>query len=338
MAKNNRMLIQSFKVATFRNGMNIYGQKTLVRIVEASQQELKGLKIGECQKYKIDTTLFGDKEIHIPIKDIMANDSENYNYVLNQVMKLDDRIITIDKGKTLIKVPLITKLSYEKGSGMMKLKIDVDIWEQIMDFSKGFRKYELEKVLELKNTNAMRFYQLLSGQKRPISYNFEELKSILGLEGKYPRIDHFVQRVIEPAKAELDEKSPYTFNWTYIEHEGKRIDRPIRTGITFYPIFQPNKADKELMEKEDFGHIRTNYPQVVEIPEEVINYLIGTLGFTYNGIHNNHEMILSACNNIYEFEDFLREIAPKSRKAKTNQQGYVINAIKNELMNYGIKF
>jgi len=37
-----------------------------------------------------------------------------------------------------------------------------------MNFAKGYRKYELQTAMEFESVYAMRFYELLSGQKTPL--------------------------------------------------------------------------------------------------------------------------------------------------------------------------
>ena len=64
----------------------------------------------------------------------------------------------------------------------------------------------------------MRMYELMSGQKRPLEFIFEDLKQRFKLKDKYSKVNDFKRWVLDIAKKELDESSPYSFN--YIEVKG----------------------------------------------------------------------------------------------------------------------
>ncbi|MCS2799123.1 replication initiation protein [Bacteroides fragilis] len=42
------------------------------------------------------------------------------------------------------------------------------IWRAALDFTKGFKKYELITAMKFKSAYAMRFYELMSGQTKAL--------------------------------------------------------------------------------------------------------------------------------------------------------------------------
>lgn len=52
----------------------------------------------------------------------------------------------------------------------------------MLDFSKGFRKYELETAVKLHGKYFLRIYKLVSKQSEPISYTIDDLRKMWGLE------------------------------------------------------------------------------------------------------------------------------------------------------------
>lgn len=74
------------------------------------------------------------------------------------------------------------------------------MWRCILDFGSGYRKYELETAMSFKSVYSMRMYELLSGQKTPLSFNVEDLLERFKLAGKYKRISTFEEKVLEVAK------------------------------------------------------------------------------------------------------------------------------------------
>ena len=337
--EHNKDLVQSFKMTTIRNSFGLYGQRTITRLVEASQHLLEGKSIGDCVTYHVEKSLWGDVRVKMPISAILRKgDEANHPEAKRQLKKLVGLPLEYEAPNgDWICTTLISKVIFSKSTGEATLTIQPEIWEAILDFSKGFRRFEIEKALDLRSAYSMRLYQLISGQERPLSYNLVALKKMLGVEKKYARPADFIKRVIQPAKEELDKVSPYTFDFKPVTEKKSARGKETITGITFIPYFQPKNRDQELEQKQDFGKLKRKYPGVVSLPKSLENYLTRTAGFTMTGIKNNSELLLQAINHITDFEEVvLRNIVGRSREAK-NPQGYIIKAIKSELKHQGIK-
>jgi hypothetical protein len=335
--ETNKDLAESFVIATVRNSYGIYAQRTIIRLIEATQSLLEGYKIGDCVKYQIDSNLWGERSIRMPISAILAEgDKSNYTEAKKQLKSLVQIPLEYEDDKQWFVVPLLSMVKFDKVNGDAIIKVQPEVWQAILDFSKGWRRFELDKALKLKSTYSIRLYQLLSGQESPISYNLVSLKKMLGVEKKYDRPINFINRVIIPAKEELDKVSPYTFDFRPILERKSNKGRAGITGITFFPLYQPKNRDKALAEKEDLHHLGKKYPGVATIPASVENYMIHSLEFTRKGLENNKETILQGYTHIDNFENFLRKLAGPSRNAK-NRQGYILNAIRGELKEKGIK-
>ena len=335
----NKDLVQSFKMTTIRNSFGVYGQRTIIRLVEASQYLLEGKQIGECITYDIDKSLWGEVRVKMPITAILPKgDESNHLEAKKQLKKLVSLPLEYESPNgDWVATTLISKVVFSKATGEAALTIQPEIWEAILDFSKGFRRFELNKALELKSAYSLRLYQLLSGQESPLNYSLVKLKKMLGVEKKYPRPADFIKRVVIPAKEELDAVAPYSFDYRPILESKTGRGKAGIVGITFIPYFQPKNRDIDLEEKQDFNTLKRRYPGVVSIPLSVENYMIHTLGFTKTGIENNKELILQGYQHIQDFETkFLRKLATGARKAK-NPQGYIIRAIRGELKENGIK-
>lgn len=340
--KKNKDLVESFQMTTLRNDFGVFGQRTLVRLLEISQQFLEGYQVGECVKYHVTEDLWGYRRIQMPLTAILPeNDKTHYTKARKELEQLVKRSVTFESDKNDITVALITRVEFDKVSGNAILDIAPEIWTAILDFSKGFRRFEMAKVLQLRSAYSMRLYQLMSGQERPLEYSIDNLKRIFGLEGQYPRPADFIKRVIIPAKEELDKLAPYSFDFEPILRGG--VGKPGKKGITgiiFKPYFIKEHRDKELAAKEEswkYAHHKDAMIQrVFSLEQGTKNYLMHSLGFSQRQLDNNRDLFLTAATKIKEFDSFLRGIAPRANRAK-NPQGYVINSIKLELQENGVK-
>lgn len=331
----NKDLVQSFKVTTIRNNFGIYGQRAIIRLIEASQELLEGRKIGDCVKYQVEASLFGERRVIMPISAILPEGDKNYTTAKAQLKKLTNVPMEYETANgDWSAFTLFSRVDIKQSTGNIILKVEPEIWEAILDFSKGFRRFELNKALQLKSVYSLRLYELLSGQERPLSYSIADLKKMFGLENKYPRPVDFVKRVIMPAKEELDSCAPYSFDFKTILNRPTGKGKPGITGITFYPQYQPKMRDMDLEVHKDFKDIAHKYPHIVELPQGIKNYMMHSLGFSSQGIKNNLELLLEAQKRI-DLDQFLRKIAPNANRAKS-PQGYTIKAIKMELKEMGI--
>ena len=188
-----------------------------------------------------------------------------------------------------------------------------------MDFTKGYRKYELVTAMGFKSVYSMRMYELMSGQKRPLEFTFEDLKQRFGAKDKYKLVGHFKTRVLDVAKKELDESSPYSFNYIEVK-EGRKF-----VGFKFFPTFHPDKQDPELYEREK----RSKLTARAQISREALDYLRYSFEFKAAEINKNKKTIIEGEQKIPDFIGFLSSLVGPSRTAK-NRIGYVINAIKKK--------
>lgn len=161
----------------------------------------------------------------------------NYNEVKKALKSLRNKDFEYEDATEWGVYGIIEKPKIKKYDSVVKLIITPLLMEAFFNFAKGYRKYELKTAMEFDSIYTMRFYELLSGQERPLSFLIEELKKMFRIEDKYKQINDFIKRVIEPAKKELSEKAPYSFEYK-INKQGKKYH-----SITFHPFKIPTNRN-----------------------------------------------------------------------------------------------
>ena len=157
---------------------------------------------------------------------------------------LSEKFIIYEDDDIWQKTPIITNPKIKKNEGVSKFYVFDEIWKSLLDFTKGYRKYELVTAMQFKSVYSMRMYELMSGQKRPLEFTFEQLREMLCIKDKYSNANDFKRWVLDIAKKELDENSPYSFNYIEIK-EGRKV-----VGFKFFPTFHPDKQDPNLFQIE----------------------------------------------------------------------------------------
>lgn len=316
--KSNELAIQSYIFTTAKYDFNAYEKRIMYRLVELAQDEIKGIMIRD-NMHKIEPTLFG-REITMPVADILRNEKDqNYTIAKKSFRSLAQKGVEYEDDKFWQYTAIIANPKIDKIKGSVVFTVLDDIWRCLLDFTKGYRKYELVTAMQFKSVYSMRMYELMSGQKRPLEFTFEDLKQRFKLKDKYSKANDFKRWVLDIAKKELDESSPYSFNYIEIK-EGRKV-----VAFKFFPTFHPDKQDPDLYEREK----RSKLTARAQISKEALDYLRYSFEFKAAEINKNKKTIIEGEQKIPDFIGFLSSLVGPSRTAK-NRIGYVINAIKKK--------
>ena len=326
--KISKEVVESYIFSTVRHDFGIYSERLLLRLVELAQREIKGLDFkGGTSLGKVKVGEWGDAVITIPVKDILSGeDDKNYTKAKEAVRNLMGKFLEYEDDKKYRATHILNDVDVDKVSGKMIIQVNRNIWGAMLDFSKGFRKYELETAVKLHGKYSLRIYKLVSKQSEPISYLISDLRKMWGLTEKYKKVDDFVKNTIEAAKKELDSVSPYSFDYALTAAKSADVNkgrkgRPAITSVTFFP--------KHLTRNDSADSLRKMVSPSMILDRELTDMLQHKFGFDYPGIKANITLFDTA-NKEFDLLMFLDRIAPKALRA-ASPQGYVINAIKKHL-------
>lgn len=177
-----------------------------------------------------------DFEVYeLDVKDIkeffgVEGDGSVYTYIKDSVRSLMDKKVIIstklEDGKTKeTTIPMViemTRIVEEKSS--ISLSFHPLMKPYLLDLKNRFLTYDVDNVLRLTSTYAIRLYELTMAYegigKR--TFTVEGLKKILGIENKYKQYSHLKQRILEPSKENINQTTD--LNLDYVEiREGRRI-------------------------------------------------------------------------------------------------------------------
>lgn len=313
-----RIVIQSYLMTTSRFQFSTYEKKLLLRLIQLIQPLLDGQQLKG--KVVVDRDLFDESYMfHLPVS-LLATDThpERFKEAIRQLNKKSFEHVNENgdwKIIRLIETPKITK------GGYVMFRLSTELVEVFLDFSKGYSKFNTHISLNLKSVYSMRFYELISNQRRPLTFKVETLREMFKLGDKYKLIGSFIQRIIEPSKKELDEMSNWTFTYKPIKR-GRKFEY-----IQFTPIHQRDKEDLNEERKDLTKRLGlSNF-----FDREWRKLFKETYGFTDRQIKNN----------LSTFQTFIRlpHIDPKERleyfwtygQGTSNPKGYLINSMKQEI-------
>ncbi|WP_415542803.1 replication initiation protein, partial [Empedobacter stercoris] len=306
MKINNKELIQSYILTTAKYDYSVYEKRILYRIVEQLQLLIEGKTLNK--NYSMQEIPHEDIKLFkftFPFSAFKKNEEDkNHAQIKKALLSLEKKGFEYEDSEVWETINILYLPKVFKNKEYIGFTLREEIIQAFLDFSKGFKKYELKTAMEFESVYSMRFYELLSNQKTPINYSIDTLKEMFQIENKYKLTADFLRYVIEPAKKELDKCSPYTFHYETIK-TGRKI-----TGIRFIPIHQPQFEDESLKKQKALKQMSNRW----YIPKNIEDYLKYNYEFTNKELNNNLSLFESLHNHLSEEEllDFLVELKAQS--------------------------
>ena len=318
----NKAVFQSYIWTCAKYDFSPYEKRIIYRLIEFAQHWLEGVKIKD-HMHKIEPTDCG-VNITMPVADILRDETDN-NYAKAKAAftSLSKKGAEYEDDEIWFYTAIIEHPKIKKGTGIATFHVYEPVWRAALDFTKGFKKYELVTAMKFKSVYAMRFYELMSGQTTPLFVPLESsdgLRERFNLQGKYERVNNFRRKVIDVAKKELDKFSPYSFV-AKEEKEGKKV-----IGWTLFPVFFEDREDPALQEQARMAKVTARF----QLENNVYDYLKFSFDFKSDEINKNKKALIEGQNRIPNFMGFLGELKKGARLAE-NPKGYVIGAIKRKL-------
>lgn len=307
-------IVQSFIYSVSRVQLSLYEQRILLKVIEHAQTVLKGKLVKNCL-FRMEHDLDNVK-IEVPVRYILSEGSKHYVGIKAAAIKLMGRRFEFWDSRTnaWYSSPLIYNVAYVEGGGLLSFYVSKMLFDVILDFSKGFCRYDLETALSLSSPYAVRMYALVASQTRPIVYTIGQLKKMFGVEDKYKQTRDFLIKVIDAAKKILDDAQCNSFTYSKIKN-GKKVE-----SICIAPLKRRQLTADELAAKVSLKRLVDN---------EILVVLISYMGFTTKEI-SAHKILLNDFCKLPYATDTIYNIERRFRKGKKSK-GYVIAAIRDEV-------
>lgn len=161
--------------------------------------------------------------------DFMGVNCNDYNYMRNALKSLADKSWWINENGTERLVRFFNTIEIEKGSGKVHFSFHENMLPYLQHLHSEFTQYKLWYTMTMHSEYSLRLYELLKSVARMEVwyYKINDLKKMFDCEN-YKQFCHFRQRVIEPAVAEINQKTDISVS--YVLHKDGRT----YTGIEFF--------------------------------------------------------------------------------------------------------
>ena len=137
--------------------------------------------------------------------------------------------VKIDKN-TETTMRWIDRVTIHKYSGLLEIKLDDMLMPYLLHLKNNYTQYHLKYVLAMRSKYSIRLYEILRSylyRGEPVKIDLAELKSLVDAEN-HKLYANFQNRVLEPAKAEINALTDIKFEYEPIK-TGRKV-----TAIIFH--------------------------------------------------------------------------------------------------------
>lgn len=173
-------------------------------------------------------------------RDRFVRDLTEMNKKLNEIdghFETDEEIVTFN---------LFSTFRILKTKDIVKIRVNPDFKDFLIEFSKGFTVYELEEFVNLESIYSKALFRYLkqwrTQGKTPV-YSPDEIKLMLDTPDYVPK--YLFEKVLKPAVQEIQQKGYFKNLNIEIEKEKKR-GAPVKG---YYFTFEPEQSEKEPKKK-----------------------------------------------------------------------------------------
>lgn len=169
-------------------------------------------------------------EVEFKIEDIAAAAKLNVNAIYNGIDEMTTNLMRIviktdrtDGKKGWIKYNLTQKCEHIEKEGVIKFKFNKDMIPLLLDL-KEYYFLQSPAVIEFKGKHSVRLYDFIKSMaynKTEYLIEIEELKEMLNCGSGYKVWGNFKDRVIEPSKVEINDKSDIKIDYKMIKRGRK---------------------------------------------------------------------------------------------------------------------
>ena len=330
-------VIESLIFTRGQSYSDVYRFRFMVQLVKVAQETIRNNFEHVLNGERLAAGDFKYAELVFPLRSLLFSGTDkNYKKAKESLVRYSNWVLTEEVNDKFRVTPVLSFSELDSGNGTLRVEIRKNVWEKLLDFSKGYSEYNPEIILKIASPFGRQMYKGLRNQKGIISYSMDNLKKSFGYSGKYvDRDTDFIRKVVEKARKELDSVADYSFTYevVYGHDDGVSVGRK--------KVVQVNFTSVRRLGNESLDSARKMVHPAQVVSGEVFRILTEKLYFTYAEVKANIKLFDTAVSYLspFAFAEWLERITPAACRARVSTQGYVINSLREFLRKkYGLRF
>lgn len=171
---------------------------------------------------------------------------------------LDNKSYWVQTDKKLFKFRWFSEAEYINGEGKVKVLLNTNLKQYLIDLKKHFTEYELYNILALKSKHSIRLFELFKSYSYQsyISFNIEKFRKLLYIDTvTYKNFNNLKVKVLNRAIEEINK-------YTELEVEYKTITKGRKVIEIAFHIDKKGTLDSYISYKNTIDKINENNGQI----------------------------------------------------------------------------
>ena len=185
--------------------------------IEALRKEFAGVRI---KGVSMEVNRGGYLYVKAPYSYFVPGNTKHFDRVKTAFDRLSSTFIHIEHDGYWAKCAVVAEPVIRRYSSV-EFVIGRNMLWQMLYLAGGFRQLDLGVIMKIRSPYSMRFYTFVAGQKTQTVVSIKKLREMFMAEDSYASDTDFIKWVVEPAKRELDAKSPWSFTYEILHGRGK---------------------------------------------------------------------------------------------------------------------
>lgn len=189
-----------------------------------------------------------------------------YKQIQVAIKRIYDRSVRTEDRNRVTEFRWVSSRTYFKKEGRFRIAMTDEVMPYLTQLKGQFTQYQLKHIAYFNSVYSIRIYELITQYKSMGEREIfiDDLKKWLQVEDKYPRFNSFNQRVLEPAIAEINEKSDLVVTVELIKRGRKIVALKFQMTNKTNNKKQENTPKLNGMRKIHGVFLEKNRPQVAE--------------------------------------------------------------------------
>ena len=233
-----------------------------------------------------------------------------YTHIKETCRKLLKRTVEIEDEKThkWTGFQWVSRCTVDPTGGTIEIKINDELKPHLLELKRHYQSIPFDHIARIGRFPAIRLFEIFWHKKnekgtplKTITIGLDELKTYLGMNGKYSVFSSFKNRVLEPSKKDLKENTPLKFTYKPL-----RIKKRV-VSIEFNVTRNENYISQKLP--------KFNTEMLLELKEESDNNERKRIIWKHVCKHMNHGSIEAEYKKLTEMGKTLEEIEEAAKWA-----------------------
>lgn len=317
-------VVQSYLATIMHGNFSKFEVRIFLKIVERAQEKIQEMGGVRAVNGVAVPDVGVSRRFMFPVRELFPEGVAHYKLVHQAVISLMSKIVQHydSQAKVWRSASIISEALIEGSKGMVSFSCSEWVLGLILDFSRSFSSYDMEVAMRLHSPYTARFYMLVNSMKQPLSFKISTLRGILGCDEIYPKTSDLIKRVIAPASKELEKADVNGFNFKPIRR-GEAAKSPI-VMLQIIPV-----------KRGDVQSVVARAPVSAWVPGWLKDVLIMELGFDAQELGR----VKVVCHEFAKLPNAVNRLDIIIRRARIKRKGhgYIINAMKSEVLQSGGK-